>query len=277
MPEGKIKVSVFRFDPAVDPAPGRRVYDVPFEMGMSAMDALDYIYQNLDSTLAYYDHAGCALGICGRCTARIDGRPGLLCQTPLAGGDVELDPLSEDKVLRDLVVARPSAEAEPAETGSAGDLDMNGVPIIVRREIEALIAAPLIQAFIEEVGREKALEIAGRVVRELALESGRLMAAFAGGNTMADLQKAIPLFSMGGALEFEVVELSEKRAGVDVTRCRYAEMYREHGLEEFGWLLSCGRDFALMEGFNPEIRFTRTRTIMQGARTCDFRFSTQGD
>ena len=49
-------------------------------------------------------------------------------------------------------------------------------------------------------------------------------------------------------------------------------MYKEHGLEEFGYLLSCGRDFDLLAGFNPNIEFTRTQTIMEGAAYCDFRF-----
>ena len=155
--------------------------------------------------------------------------------------------------------------------------DINSVSILVRREIEALIAAPLIKAFIEELGREKALEVVGRVIKSLALESGRLMAALAGGNTMEHLSQAVPLFSMGGALEFEVLETGEAGVSLNVTRCRYAEMYKEHGLEDFGYLLSCGRDYALIEGFNPGIKFTRTRTIMQGGDHCDFRFTAKED
>ena len=58
----------------------------------------------------------------------------------------------------------------------------------------------------------------------------------------------------------------------NVTRCRYAEMYRSLGIAEVGALLSCNRDFSLVEGFNPDIALTRTQTIMQGASHCDFRF-----
>ncbi len=57
-----IKVKVFRFDPSVDKEPYYKTYEVPFEEGLSAMDCLDYIYQNLDGTLAYYDHAGLFIG-----------------------------------------------------------------------------------------------------------------------------------------------------------------------------------------------------------------------
>lgn len=105
-----IKVRVFRFDPTLDKEPYYRTYEVPFEEGMSAMNALDYIYQHLDGTLAYYDHAACALGICGRCTAKVNGRPGLLCQTRVTG-DLTLEPVSTKALVKDLVTAR---EAVPA-------------------------------------------------------------------------------------------------------------------------------------------------------------------
>ncbi|MGH7364833.1 MAG: L-2-amino-thiazoline-4-carboxylic acid hydrolase [Candidatus Rokuibacteriota bacterium] len=36
--------------------------------------------------------------------------------------------------------------------------------------------------------------------------------------------------------------------------------------------LSCNRDFSLIEGFNPAVKLTRTRTVMEGTSHCDFRF-----
>ena len=105
MSQRKINAKIFRFNPSEDSEPDYRSYTVPFEDGMSAMNVLDYVYQNLDSTLAYYDHAGCCLGICARCTGKINGRPGLLCQTPVRG-DVILEPVNANRVVKDLVVKR---------------------------------------------------------------------------------------------------------------------------------------------------------------------------
>jgi L-2-amino-thiazoline-4-carboxylic acid hydrolase len=62
-----------------------------------------------------------------------------------------------------------------------------------------------------------------------------------------------------------------------VTRCRYAEMYRALGIPELGEVLSCQRDAALIEGFNPGVTLERTHTIMQGAATCDFRYRASSD
>ena len=57
-----------------------------------------------------------------------------------------------------------------------------------------------------------------------------------------------------------------------MTRCGYADFYKELGLPELGYLFSCNRDFAMAEGFSRDIRLERTQTIMEGASHCDFRF-----
>lgn len=102
MDPDRIVVTVFRFEPGSDKEPHYQSYEVPFEKGMSALNALDYIYQNLDGTVAYHDHAGCGLGICTRCKALINGKPGLLCQAIIVG-NILLEPVSKTRVIRDLV------------------------------------------------------------------------------------------------------------------------------------------------------------------------------
>ncbi len=108
MREKKVNITVHRYDPAVDNKGRHETFIVPFVEGMSAMDALDYIYENLDGSLAYYDHAACNQGICRRCLVQIDGKPGLLCQT-IVREDMTLDPLPRFDVVRDLVTKRGGA------------------------------------------------------------------------------------------------------------------------------------------------------------------------
>ena len=45
------------------------------------------------------------------------------------------------------------------------------------------------------------------------------------------------------------------------------------GIPELGAVLSCNRDAALIEGFNPSVTLVRTQTIMEGAPCCDFRYT----
>lgn len=150
--------------------------------------------------------------------------------------------------------------------------DINDVPMLIRREIEGLIAVPIIKAFIEEFGRERALAVVQKVIADLALQAGENLVDKVGGDSIQHLiTKVFPMFGQN-ALEYEVLENTSTSAAANITRCKYAEMYQKHGLEEFGYHISCARDFSLFEGFNPEIKFTRTKTIMEGAEFCDFRF-----
>jgi succinate dehydrogenase/fumarate reductase-like Fe-S protein len=113
MQEKSIKTRVFRFNPDQDKEPFFQEYEVPWEPGMTAMDALDYIYQNIDGTLAYYDHAACKLGICARCTGRVNGKAGLLCQIAVSDNMV-IEPVSKKHIVRDLVFERGAGESEVA-------------------------------------------------------------------------------------------------------------------------------------------------------------------
>jgi fumarate reductase iron-sulfur subunit len=90
---------------------------------------------------------------------------------------------------------------------------------------------------------------------------------------MADLLRVVrEIWAEDEALEFDVLEMNEKGLSFNVTRCRYAELYEQMGVKEFGYCLSCNRDEPLTKGFNPRMRLVRTQTIMEGADYCDFRF-----
>jgi hypothetical protein len=58
-----------------------------------------------------------------------------------------------------------------------------------------------------------------------------------------------------------------------VTRCKYAEAYKEMGLGRIGHLMSCNRDGTFCEGYDPNIALERAQTIMQGAPCCTFRYT----
>jgi hypothetical protein len=49
------------------------------------------------------------------------------------------------------------------------------------------------------------------------------------------------------------------------------------GLGGLGDILSCDRDGAFCEGYDPRIRLTRTQTIMGGASHCDFRYRVEAN
>jgi hypothetical protein len=139
-----------------------------------------------------------------------------------------------------------------------------------RREIEAGVIAPLVKAFAAEVGTELAHRVLADTIRQLTVEAG--CSAAAGGTGLDGLKRVVAGWTAGGALELTVLRDDETGFDFDVTRCRYAEMYHALGTPELGPLLSCNRDAAFIDGFDPGIQFTRTQTIMQGATHCDFRY-----
>ena len=141
------------------------------------------------------------------------------------------------------------------------------------REIESLIAVPLIKGFIREYGVEKAMSRAREVVEGLAYEAGCKAAEEPGSNSLSDLASLMKSWSEGGLLVEDVLEKTESTYFFNVTRCRYAELYEDLGIREFGYTLSCCRDEPFFRGFNPLIKFKRTQTIMEGAPICDFRLS----
>ena len=147
-----------------------------------------------------------------------------------------------------------------------------GPTLLQQREIEAKVIGPLVRGFATELGIEKTLEIVRRVIVNLAHESGADLATRMGESTLAAFARGIDRWTEGGALELDVIEESSERLSFNVTRCKYAEMYRSLGLADLGGSLSCCRDFALVEGFNPDIKLERTQTLMEGATHCDFRF-----
>lgn len=144
--------------------------------------------------------------------------------------------------------------------------------LLQQRYIEARVLGPLIRAFQKELGAEQANRIALRAIQEIARERGRELAAQSPSRDVAAFAQVAQSWRGQGDLEIQVLSSDARRHDFNVTRCRFAEMYREMGLGDIGHILSCGRDGALIEGFNPRIKLTRSQTIMQGAPFCDFRY-----
>lgn len=99
-----MKIKLYRFNPITDSESRFDSYDVPAASNWTVMDVLDYISENLDSTIAYFKHGACDHGICGRCALRVNGIARLACSTEVAEEEtLEITPMNEN-VIRDLVV-----------------------------------------------------------------------------------------------------------------------------------------------------------------------------
>jgi len=147
------------------------------------------------------------------------------------------------------------------------------LPMIERRRIEAEILKPVYQALVARFGEPVAQEVLTEAIRQSAIAQGASFAAASGGQTDLDgFAALLPRWTADGALEIAVHHRDAERFEFDVTRCRYAEMYRAMGLGAIGHILSCNRDGTFCEGYDDRIKLARSQTIMGGASHCDFRY-----
>lgn len=146
------------------------------------------------------------------------------------------------------------------------------IGVLTRREVEARILAPVVDALGNEFGRQKVIGILRETIVRIAEEQGALLSQLMGGDSLEHFYKSLEFWTKDGAIEVETIEQTDEVFSFNVKRCRYAELYEKLGIAELGTSLSCARDFALIKGFNPNIKLKRTQTLMEGADFCDFRY-----
>jgi L-2-amino-thiazoline-4-carboxylic acid hydrolase len=152
------------------------------------------------------------------------------------------------------------------------------IPAIEQAKLHAQVLVPLIKVLQAELGEERANALVrkalGDVYRRLGEQWRQTKGSRHAGEGMA---LAFAAFAKGDALDYSVRAQSEETYEIDVTRCRYAQFYKELGEPELGFLLVCSSDFPFAEGFDPDLKLVRSQTIMQGASHCDFRYKRRKD
>lgn len=141
-----------------------------------------------------------------------------------------------------------------------------------RRKIEGRVLIPFIEACREKFGDAATRDLVIATIRRLAVEDGARWGDTYRRSLSALKAVAEKVWAGSGSLDVEIVAAGDDRLDFNVTRCRYAEFYKELGLADLGQLVHCNRDHAMIEGFNPDLKLTRTQTVMEGATHCDFRF-----
>ncbi|MFC1868572.1 2Fe-2S iron-sulfur cluster-binding protein [Thermodesulfobacteriota bacterium] len=104
-------LKILRYNPRVDKAPCYQDYFVPLtEEKMSLLQALEYVYTNLDDTVAFRRYC-CGIQYCNSCVMFVDGRRTHACLHIVEPGtELHVAPISGRRVLRDLIVETADAE-----------------------------------------------------------------------------------------------------------------------------------------------------------------------
>jgi len=100
--KGTMNLRVFRYDPSRESKTFMQIFSFPAsECGPMLLDALNYIKDNIDSTLSY--RRSCREGICGSCSMNVNGFIVLACLTYASPGPTPIDirPLPNTQILKD--------------------------------------------------------------------------------------------------------------------------------------------------------------------------------
>ncbi len=95
---------ILRYDPEKDSAPHMKRYDVPVTKGMTVLDGLLWLKENVDASIAY--RSSCRMGVCGSCGMFINGMPRLACNNQimhLKADVIKIKPLPNNNIIKDLV------------------------------------------------------------------------------------------------------------------------------------------------------------------------------
>ncbi len=151
------------------------VFNVPYEDGMVVLNAIHYIQSHLDSSLSA--RWNCKAGRCGSCSAEINGRPRLMCKSPVSDfeGEITVEPMKAFPLIRDLVtdvsqnyeVAKKIPPFTPVETKD-DPWKMYQVDVDRSRELRKCIECFLCQDICHVVREHKADYIGPRFVVKAA-------------------------------------------------------------------------------------------------------------
>jgi succinate dehydrogenase / fumarate reductase iron-sulfur subunit len=103
-PTKQLVLRVRRANPAKSTETELVSYHVPFEPGMTVLNALLYVKEKVDHSVAI--RYSCRMACCGSCGMKINGIPKLACYTQVqeyGDEDITVEPLDHYPLIRDLV------------------------------------------------------------------------------------------------------------------------------------------------------------------------------
>jgi hypothetical protein len=131
----------------------------------------------------------------------------------------------------------------------------------------------MLEAFKERFGSE-ILEVVDKLTAERSRKEGEELAKSLGSNTIQDIIKELWVAGLPLGLEYTSEKL-ENGMQMKCTRCYIYETARKLGITEWAYHLFCVGDPYFVEGFNPKMGFSRTKSLMEGHDHCNHYFYTK--
>ena len=82
--------------------------------------------------------------------------------------------------------------------------------------------------------------------------------------------------NMGSDFEYSITKQTDTEVQIECRKCPFVSLSLDNGMKEVGYSKYCMSDYGIVEGFNPRIEFTRTKTLMEGKEICNHHYKMKG-
>jgi len=127
--------------------------------------------------------------------------------------------------------------------------------------------------FAEYMGKEELISMAKRATDDLNLSQKPNLEAKSVKDFMAPILKDE---NYNIRLDLEILELTDKKCQLKVTNCLWAKTFRAMDAGDIGYATCCYADISGAKAFNPNLKFERTKTLMEGHEYCDGTYTWEG-
>lgn len=140
----------------------------------------------------------------------------------------------------------------------------------VQSQIDVLV--PLLRHLRTELGEEKANALVYPALREYMKKWVSEFASNESDNPIENFFKTSKLLeeTFEGDVDYDILKNDDESFDLNVTRCRYAQLFRQLGEPELGAILVCEVDDHIANLSAPAVKLTRDDTMMKGGTHCPF-------
>ncbi|MCC6764054.1 MAG: L-2-amino-thiazoline-4-carboxylic acid hydrolase [Deltaproteobacteria bacterium] len=148
------------------------------------------------------------------------------------------------------------------------------ISLLDQVKMQAQVLVPVLRELRAALGVERANALVTKALREWSRDTFLRIGAAKPGTPRERWQTLTEemMPRIGSDIDMQVRELEPDTMTIDITGCRYADFFRALDEPELGAVLLCESDDHIAEVGGDEVQFTRTQTIMKGAKYCDFRY-----
>ncbi len=139
---------------------------------------------------------------------------------------------------------------------------------------QADVLVPLLKHLRAELGEEEANDLVYPVLREYMK---KWITEFSSKESDIPIENFFKTSEMldetfEGDVDYDVLENDDEKYDLNVTRCRYAQFFRQLDEPELGAILVCEADDHIADLFAPAVKLSRPDTMMKGGTHCPFRY-----